>query len=411
MTICLIDGDVLCYLACESRDKKRAEITDDERVLYELTPAAEYTDEENEAYLNKAFLRLQTLIKEVCDANFTEDYQMAVAGKGNFREDIYPLYKMNRHADPTKKNPFVPILRKMAVENELATPADGMEADDLLRIWAEEYRSVDAPFTICSIDKDLKMIEGQHWLIHHKVHFESTPEFARRFYYEQLLMGDATDNIQGVPKVGPVKAKELLKDCVTEFDFQTRVKQIYFSMVHQWKYALQLTGQLIYLKKHPKDTFDYLQWPSCELIDSYQPREGKRKLENWTMDSALAAINPEGITGRQRWEDAMAFVMSETEDIVGAFEALTVLLDRDLVPQVEKDAYATVKRLIQAPKKAALETVNSEIKPTLKVPQTPSTDTVNNEVKPPLKVPQTPLTNTVITQGPDMSTWKRSNLS
>lgn len=434
MTIALIDGDVLCYLACEDRNKRKVanttglDATSDalaDILLYEVTNEDDFTDEENEAYLNKAFIRFQQLIKEICEVNFTEDYQMAVGGIGNFRKDIYPLYKMNRHANPAKRNPFVPLLREMAVANNLATPAHGMEADDLLRIWAEEYRAVGADFVVCSIDKDLMLIEGMHWKIHHKVHFESTKDYAMRFYHEQLLMGDATDNIPGVPGVGPVKAKELLANCVTEKDFQDTVRQVYYTMVHQWRYALQLTGRLIYLKKTYEDEFDFYKWEPCELIDCYEPKKGKRKMEEWTIDSALAAINPEGITGRQRWEDAMAFMMSETEDMPGAFDTLAKLLDRNAVPQSEKDAYAEIKVIIK--RKAALpesppDTPKIAVEFTAKAPpalpifpKSPTTTT-----PPAFSLPQAKIETPAVSPTPsglcvpptfDMSNWKRNAVS
>lgn len=358
MTVALIDGDVICYRACENRWKRKLTNTDDLIMhgvvpedtsdVYIITGEDDFSDEENAKYLYEAFEVYKQIVAELLDTTFAESHKTAVAGVGNYRKDIFPEYKMNRHnADAAaKRNPFVPLLRTMAAEAGIAVRAHGMEADDLLRIWAEELRAAGEQYVVCSIDKDLKMIPGMHYLIHKREFFESTEAFALAFYYQQLLMGDQTDNIQGAPGIGPIKAAALLEGCATEAEYQEVVQQVFFSTTHQWRYALQLTGQLIYLKKHKDDWFDSSTWQTVTLEDvTNAPKKSKKKMEEWTLESAIAAVNPRSITGRERWASAVMFLVEQEGLPAEIHDIIEVLSNRDQVPQVEIDAYERLKKM------------------------------------------------------------------
>jgi len=201
-TLAIIDGDVLAYQACEPRWKSKAKI-DGNTSFVSLdwsgkTVAPEFTKEEDDRYLMKSWENFQFNLQNLLEQLYCDDYLMAVKGPSNYRYKLYPEYKMNRHADKNKQNLFVPILRELAVNTGLAVEAKGREADDLLRIWANEARAVGQDYIICSIDKDLKCIPGKHWLMHKNIKIEVSEEEALRHYYEQMLKGDPTDNIPGV---------------------------------------------------------------------------------------------------------------------------------------------------------------------------------------------------------------------
>jgi DNA polymerase-1 len=343
MTVALIDLDVLCYNACENRFRDANGYT---IVSIGEPPEDPAADEE---YLQKAWLNLQELIQNACEVCFTTEYKAAVAGEGNFRKDIFPLYKANRHADPKKRNPFVPKLRKMAAAAGIATEAHGMEADDLLRIWAEECRNKDEDYIVVSIDKDLLMIPGRHYRIHKQEFVDMSEEAALKFYYEQLLMGDPTDNIGGVPKVGPVKAKKYLEGSADEKSHQEIVQQVYYTAygTERWKEELILTGHLIYLRKHHEDKFTVEGWPNVEFEEiEEKPKKGKKKMEPWTIGTALAAVDPGNVIGTKAWEAAMLFLAEESgieidDDTLGAIE---VLSNRNGVPQAELEAYSKLRK-------------------------------------------------------------------
>lgn len=410
MTVCLIDGDVLCHIACETHSQK---IVNDVK----LTTLDDYepTDEENEAFLMKAFERLKASLKEILEANFSDSYKMAIGGENNFRKLIYPAYKSNRHGPNVQQNLFVPVLRNLLVEHGMAVQAHGMEADDLLRIWAEEYKEQNTQFVICSVDKDLRMIDGMHWLMRHKKHLVMSKEESMRFYYEQLLSGDPTDAIKGVPKIGPVKAKACLANCETEQDFQEAVQQVYYSaFCHQtplgkylWRLELNLTGNLIYLKKHPDDWFSLDSWPSVQLEDISMTKTPKKVKTSevtdeveMTMEMALDAVNPASVVGETKWEQAMMFLYENTDDKI--HEALGVLLLRNKIPDTEIKAYQMLTKF-------ARHNEDPGPKPTVALPKIaiPKIEpVVVNVTKAPVTVPVVPTVTPPVVTVPQVQVEK-----
>jgi hypothetical protein len=112
-----------------------------------------------------------------------------------------------------------------------------IEADDILCYLAERYNKIGEEYVICSPDKDLRQIPGAHFDYSKKPAGEGfkpenpiivvTGHEATRFFYQQLIMGDSSDNIAGIPKMGEVKAKKFL-DAVEDSMFYHRdILQLY----------------------------------------------------------------------------------------------------------------------------------------------------------------------------------------
>lgn len=276
--LAIIDGDVLAYQACRPRHVKKAKQTGN--VNYVKLDAngkklpLEFTKEEDREYLEESWENFKADLQSLLDALYCADYLMAVKGDGNFRNNIYPEYKINRHPDPNRQNLFVPTLRQLAVAELGAVAADGKEADDLMRIWAEQAMAAGEPYVVCSIDKDLRCIPGTHFRMR-KINmferysvipgenlYEISPGEAMRHYYEQLLKGDGVDHVPGIPGVGPKTAAEILEDCATEEEFQRAVLFMYKEVYGEsWKEYLLSNGKMLYLQKHHDDYFTLADWP------------------------------------------------------------------------------------------------------------------------------------------------------
>jgi 5'-3' exonuclease len=265
MTLALIDGDVLAYTACKSRWEKKVQVIDNTNFIRLDTDGKriplDFTIEEDRQYMEESWENFKKDLNSLLTSLFTTDYLMAVKGDDNFRNLLYPEYKLNRHADPNKQNMFVPTIRQLAIHEGLAVGSDGCEADDLLRIWAEEARAIGQDYVICSVDKDLKCIPGKHWNIKKRELEEISELEAIRFYYTQLLKGDPTDNIPGVPRIGDVKAAKLLADVHTEDEFQEIVVDEYIKAYgDNWESYLLSNGKMIHLQKKPEDFFSISHW-------------------------------------------------------------------------------------------------------------------------------------------------------
>lgn len=169
-----------------------------------------------------------------------DNHQIYLTGKGNFREKIAVSkpYKGNR----LQEKPFhYKNLRAYLVGKWNAIIVEGMEADDAMAI--EQYKSwkfyndeyFDGTLSetiICSRDKDLKSVAGFHysWELGNQPSFGPkyiSEEEGMRFFYKQCLMGDRVDNIEGLPKCGPVKADKILGDTQIPAEMFKAVREAY----------------------------------------------------------------------------------------------------------------------------------------------------------------------------------------
>jgi 5'-3' exonuclease len=139
----------------------------------------------------------------------------------SFRNEIYPAYKANRDPAPPELKRQFSLCRRACRAMGIVEFASGRyEADDIIGTLVYKARSAGRPVTIVSRDKDLtQLLSGQdtywdavadirysHADIEEK--FGASPE---RMADLLALMGDASDNIPGVPGVGRKTAARLLK--------------------------------------------------------------------------------------------------------------------------------------------------------------------------------------------------------
>ena len=130
-------------------------------------------------------------------------------------------------------------MREHLVINWKATVSDGVEADDLIAIDATNAWIQDAPYIICSLDKDFRQLPGKHysWDIQGVAHGKQwskpaelvfvTPLEGTRNFYKQLLIGDPADNVIGVTNIGKVKAAKIIDPLTSEKDMFDAVAALY----------------------------------------------------------------------------------------------------------------------------------------------------------------------------------------
>ena len=122
--------------------------------------------------------------------------------KGNFRYDIYPEYKSNRKTLHTAD--FL-ALRKWAHKKYFVAPH--LEADDVVA-WYKRHGHL-----IVTIDKDIAYgVAGKCYNHETRTWTEVTADAAANFTLLQSVMGDTGDGIPGIPGVGEVNARKLLKE-------------------------------------------------------------------------------------------------------------------------------------------------------------------------------------------------------
>ena len=166
-----------------------------------------------------AIYRVDVLMRQILEATESEEYRSFLTGRGNFRKIINPEYKANRK---DKEPPcYLQECRDYLIKEWNTVVSDGCEADDLLGI-AQTDETV-----ICSLDKDLLMIPGTHfnWTKLQYTHVDQLDGL--RTFYKQMLIGDRSDNIFGVDKIGPVKAAKLIDHLTDEMDMIDTVLDLY----------------------------------------------------------------------------------------------------------------------------------------------------------------------------------------
>lgn len=156
---------------------------------------------------------------------------------GNFRKEIYKVkaYKGNRPESPEWIIRCKPIVEKRLLEHHKFVRAPHhLETDDVIVSMAMKYYNVGFPAKvgvhlhtlICSPDKDIKQTPGEHYDYKKGETVIVLPLQAERNLTMQLLTGDTTDNIMGVPKFGPVKAQKLLDETDPLF-WSSKVRAVY----------------------------------------------------------------------------------------------------------------------------------------------------------------------------------------
>ena len=153
-------------------------------------------------------------------------------GRGrNFRHAVYPLYKANRDATPEdlvrQIDPIRALVRALGLHLEVS---QGCEADDCIASLAARF-SAERPVVIVSGDKDLKQCLGpgvymwdpaakEEKLIDAGAFTAESGVAPRHWPDMQALIGDSSDNIPGVPGIGPRTARQICAICPTLEDIR-----------------------------------------------------------------------------------------------------------------------------------------------------------------------------------------------
>lgn len=133
----------------------------------------------------------------------TKEPVIYLSGKGNFREKVASreVYKGNR--DPSAKPKYYDDLRQYMIDHHGAQPVDGMEAEDAAGV--AHYANKDKSSVLVGQDKDLLCLPGWHYNPIKDHLFYVPIKDANYWFWNQVLSGDRTDNIPGIPGLGESK--------------------------------------------------------------------------------------------------------------------------------------------------------------------------------------------------------------
>ncbi len=187
------------------------------RAFYALPPLTTSSGEPTGAVLGVTNMLLK-LIQEY------EPEHVAVvfdAGGKTFRDELFEEYKAHRPPMPDELRAQVPAL--LDIVPALGLPLlriEGVEADDVIGTLVQKAKADNMPSLISTGDKDMaQLVEDDVTLVNTmtnrimnrdgvKEKFDVTPEQIIDYL---ALVGDTSDNIPGIPKVGPKTAAMWLK--------------------------------------------------------------------------------------------------------------------------------------------------------------------------------------------------------
>jgi DNA polymerase-1 len=138
-----------------------------------------------------------------------------------FRHTLYSAYKANRPPPPPELSIQFGMVKDACIAFDLPViQKDGLEADDLMATYAHHMAQENRHTTFISSDKDLMQLISPHINMLDpvknvvidteavKAKFGVSPD---QLCDMQALMGDASDNIPGVPGIGPKTAATLIQ--------------------------------------------------------------------------------------------------------------------------------------------------------------------------------------------------------
>ena len=160
---------------------------------------------------------LKSLRKQYPDSPFAVVFD---AKGGTFRDEMYAEYKANRPSMPDDMRLQIEPLHQSVIA--LGFPllcVEGVEADDVIGTLARSSAAADRPVVISTDDKDMaQLVDGHITLVNPMTGSAMDVEGVKEKFGvapEQIidylaLMGDSSDNIPGVPGIGPKTASGLL---------------------------------------------------------------------------------------------------------------------------------------------------------------------------------------------------------
>lgn len=170
-----------------------------------------------------AILGVTNMLKKLV-ATYPEAYFGVIfdAPGKTFRNDLYPEYKANRASMPEELREQIKPLHALIKAMGLPLVMEvGVEADDVIGTLAQQAQAAGLKVIISTGDKDIAQLVtdkislintmNNQWLDQQGV-IDKFGVPAERIIDYLALMGDSSDNIPGVPKVGPKTAAKWLNE-------------------------------------------------------------------------------------------------------------------------------------------------------------------------------------------------------
>ena len=261
------------------------------------------------------------------------------------RSAIYPEYKAGRKKAPDDFYEQIPLLKDFL--KTLGWPlfeTDGYEADDILGTLAVQANKLGVEANLITSDLDmLQLIDENTKVFAMKRGFSDIEEFDLEYFENKYglkqsqfldlkaLQGDSSDNIPGVPGIGPKTATQLLQEFFT-------LEGIYGNLENikpAWRKKLEDGKDLAFMSKKIAEIF--LDAP-VELnfedadIHNFNYEEVLKMLRKLEFNSLVRKIPKEMKTGSEDFE-------TKNENQIGLFEEVLKSSEINILPEISAEKF------------------------------------------------------------------------
>ena len=261
------------------------------------------------------------------------------------RSAIYPEYKAGRKKAPDDFYEQIPLLKDFL--KTLGWPLfeiDGYEADDILGTLAVQANKLGVEANLITSDLDmLQLIDENTKVFAMKRGFSDIEEFDLEYFENKYglkqsqfldlkaLQGDSSDNIPGVPGIGPKTATQLLQEFFTLEGIYENLENI----KPAWRKKLEDGKNLAFMSKKIAEIF--LDAP-VELnfedadIHNFNYEEVLKMLRKLEFNSLVRKIPKEMKTGSEDFE-------TKNENQIGFFEEVLKPSEINILPEISAEKF------------------------------------------------------------------------
>ena len=230
-----------------------------------------------------------------------------------FRHEMYEAYKGTRKPMPEELREQVPVLKDVlrAMQVTIVEQA-GLEADDILGTLAKKAQAQGMEVSLVSGDRDLLQVADEHIKIRipktkmgrTEVEDYYPEDVVKAFQVTPLqfidlkaLMGDSSDNVPGVPKVGQKTATELMVQYGSMEEIYAHVEEISKKSIRESLIAnrelADLSKVLVTIRTDSDVSMDYEAskaegFYTKEAYDLFKELEFRNMLSRFRQDQADA---------------------------------------------------------------------------------------------------------------------------
>lgn len=261
------------------------------------------------------------------------------------RSTIYPEYKAGRKKAPDDFYEQIPLLKEFL--KTLGWPlfeTDGYEADDILGTLAVQANKLGVEANLITSDLDmLQLIDENTKVFAMKRGFSDIEEFDLEYFENKYglkqsqfldlkaLQGDSSDNIPGVPGIGPKTATQLLQEFFTLEGIYENLEKI----KPAWRKKLEDGKDLAFMSKKIAEIF--LDAP-VELnfedadIHNFNYEEVLKMLRKLEFNSLVRKISKEMKTSSEDFE-------TKNENQIGLFEEVLKPSEINILPEISAEKF------------------------------------------------------------------------